>query len=61
MAGICVVNGSCDWQHSKVIRHILTHPPPGLRVCAIVADFSSVLIDSSIILGLLVNCVDSME
>ncbi len=51
MASVCVVNGSCDWQHSKVIRHILTHPPSGLKICAIVSDFSSVLLDANAVAG----------
>lgn len=45
MADITLISGACDFQHSKVIRHIITHPPAGIRICAIVADFTSLNLD----------------
>ena len=51
MADITVVCGTCDFQHCNVIRLIVTHPPPGIRVCCIVADFSSLNLDADQLAG----------
>ena len=57
MASVTLLAGTIDFQHSKVVRHVLTHPPAGLRVCAIIADFTSLGLDASELAGALVVVV----
>ena len=60
MASITIVSGTCDFQHCKVLRHIVCRPPPGIRVAAIVADFTLLNLDPDNMAGWVV-VVDTNE